>query len=265
MKTIFITGASSGIGKACVDLFSSKGWNVVAAMRNPKNPGWPDNVFVLKLDVTIRKEISDAVRKAEEKFGNIDVLLNNAGFGHVGAIESFSEKQMHEIFRTNVFGLVNLTNEVLPKMRKRNRGVIINVSSVVGKITSPLSGLYCATKYAVESISESLWHELSGTNIRVKLVEPGFTKSNFHSKSMVRGDVKIPFYEGRIEKKMQRMLSFTGATPAEDVAEAIFSAATDASKRLRYPGDKKAKFQLWMRKVLPDCIFLRIINRRFRR
>ncbi|HLC64985.1 MAG TPA: SDR family oxidoreductase [Candidatus Nanoarchaeia archaeon] len=265
MKTIFITGASSGIGKACVDLFSSKGWNVAAAMRNPSRElNWPDSVLVLPLDVTNKDSMAPAVQKAEEKFGKIDVLLNNAAFGQVGAIESMSEKQMRNIFETNVFGLMNLTAMILPKMRARNDGLIINVSSVVGQITSPLSGYYCATKHALESISESLWHELSETNVRIKVVEPGFTKTKFHP-SNVRGEVKIPLYEGKIEKKIERMANYNNPTPAERVAEVIFKAATDRSRKLRYTIENHIRFQLFLHGILPDFFFLSLINRRYRR
>ncbi len=264
MKTIFITGASSGIGKACVDLFAEKGWNVVATMRKPI-VDHREHVLILPLDVTDKKSISVAVKKAEDHCGSIDVLLNNAGYGQLGAIESISDKQMREIFETNIFGLVNVTSVVLPKMRDRNKGIIINVSSVVGKITSPLSGYYCATKHALESISESLWHELSITNIKVKIIEPGFTKTNFHSSRMVRGEITIPLYEKKIEQKGMHVEQFKHPDTSAQVARTIYKAATDGGKKLRYATSNRAKFHLFVRKILPDRIFLYLINKRYKK
>ncbi len=264
MKTVLITGSSSGIGKACVDLFAQKGWNVAATMRHPVADS-RDNVLVLPLDVTDKKSIHAAVKKAEERFSAIDVLVNNAGYGQIGAMESMSDKQMRDIFETNVFGVMNVTNEILPHMRERNEGVIINMSSMIGLISTPLSGYNCATKHALESISESLWHELSITKVRIKVIEPSFTKTNFQTKGMVRGEIKVPLYEEYIENKWNNVQKYHNADSPEQVAEVVYQAAIDETPKLRYTCGKRAQKELFYWKIMPDSMFLRYINKRFKR
>jgi NADP-dependent 3-hydroxy acid dehydrogenase YdfG len=163
MKTILITGASSGIGKETAKLFQSKGWNVVATMRNPETEtelGELENTLVAKLDVLDPSSIDHAVKEGIARFGQIDVLLNNAGYGAYGVLESFSREQIIRQFDTNVIGLLDVTKALLPHFRSNKSGIIINVSSIGGKMSFPLGTLYHGTKFAVEGISESLRYEV---------------------------------------------------------------------------------------------------------
>ena len=162
-KTILITGSSSGIGKATAQYFHKKGWNVVATMRKPDAETdlvGLDRVLVTRLDVTEQSTIDEAVKRAIDKFGKIDVLLNNAGYGAYGTLEAFPMDRVRRQFETNVLGLLAVTKAVLPHMRAAKSGTIINVSSIGGKMTFPLGTLYHGTKFAVEGLSESLHYEL---------------------------------------------------------------------------------------------------------
>src|ERR1700743_1347839 len=158
-NTVLITGASSGFGRETAKLFHSKGWNVIATMRSPEKEteltALP-NVLVTKLDVTDSASIKSAIAAGTEKFGGIDVLVNNAGYGAMGPLEASTEAQVRNQFEVNFFGLVAVTKAVLPLMREKRSGVIINVSSVGGRVTFPFSSLYHATKFALEGLTESI-------------------------------------------------------------------------------------------------------------
>lgn len=163
-KTILITGASSGFGRETARLFHEKNWNVIATMRSPEKEtelSALSGILLLKLDVTDKDSIALAVKKGIEKFGGIDVLVNNAGHGTLGALEAASEEHIKAQFEVNFFGLIEVTKAVLPNMRERRSGIIINVSSVGGRLTFPFSTLYHATKFAVEGLTESMQYELN--------------------------------------------------------------------------------------------------------
>ncbi|WP_245222700.1 SDR family oxidoreductase [Ruegeria sp. HKCCSP351] len=186
MKTILITGASSGIGEATARHFQANGWSVVATMRNPDNASdlaGLENVHVAQLDVTDPSSIAEAVAAGIDRFGKIDVLLNNAGYGAYGALEAFSMERIRRQFDTNVIGLMEVTKAVLPHMRANRTGTIINISSIGGQITLPLGTLYHGTKFAVEGLSEALHYELEPLGIYVRIVEPGMIKTNFGGSS----------------------------------------------------------------------------------
>src|SRR5476649_1549613 len=186
-KTVLITGASSGFGRAAVKLFDANNWNVIATMRSPEKEtelSTLSNVFISKLDVTDRSSIQNAVSEGIGKFGKIDVLVNNAGYGALGALEAATEKQVKQQFDVNLFGLIEVTKAVLPGMRQQKSGIIINVSSVGGRVTFPFSSLYHATKFAVEGLTESVQYELNPLGIRLKIVEPGGYKTEFAGRSM---------------------------------------------------------------------------------
>ena len=261
-KTILITGSSSGIGKATARLFHEKGWNVIATMRGPEKESELnklDRVLVTRLDVLDPESIQAAVKQGMDRFGNIDVLLNNAGFGVFGPIEATPLDKIKEQFETNVFGLLATTKVLLPVFRAKHAGIIINVSSVAGKITFPLSSLYNGTKFAVEGISESLSFEMAEIGVKVKIVEPGEIRTSF--KFAIMNDESISEYQ-----KMFRMLEAfsknvmeNGADPM-DVAEVIYRAATDGTDQLRYVSGKDAEEWLEKRRVEDDSAFLKNIR-----
>ena len=167
-KTILITGTSSGIGKSTVFEFAKMGWNVIATQRHPENElDFKDllNVKICALDVTNLESIKNAISLAEKNFGKIDVVVNNAGYGVDGAFEAMSDDIIEKQFNTNVFGLMRVTREAIKHMRPNGGGMIIQISSMGGKITFPLYSIYHATKFAVEGFTESLHYELSQFNI----------------------------------------------------------------------------------------------------
>ncbi len=268
-KTVFITGASSGIGRSTALYFQKQGWNVAATMRSPDKEinrsnslASLDRIICLKLDVTDRHTIADAVADTIARFGAINVLVNNAGYGMLGAFETSTPEQIQRQFETNVFGLMETTRAVLPHFRDRKQGVIVNVASIGGRVAFPLYSLYHATKWAVEGFSESLQHELLAFNIRVKIVEPGPIKTDFYERSADRtSNPDFPEYDefsDRILTKLNK-IGTTGASP-EVVAKTIYTASTDKSWKLRYPADPLAKQLLFMRKLLPDFLFTKIVR-----
>ena len=173
-KTVLITGSSSGIGRAAAKLFQKKGWNVAATMRSPqkeKELTNLENVICPQLDVMKVETIRQAVEETKQKFGEINAVVNNAGYGLVGPFEAATQEQIQRQFSTNVFGLMNVTGEVIPYFRERKQGIIANIASIGGRVTFPLYSLYHGTKWAVEGFSESLQHELKPFNIKIKIIE----------------------------------------------------------------------------------------------
>ena len=246
-QTVLITGASSGIGKAAAALFADHGWNVVATMRNPDDGAdlaERDNVLVTRLDLLDSASIEAAVAAGLERFGAIDVLLNNAGYGAYGPLEATPMDVIRRQFDVNLFGLVETIQAVLPAMRAQRSGVIVNVSSVGGRLTYPLGTLYHGSKWAVEGLSEALHYELSTLGIRVKIVEPGGVNTDFGGRSFVfTTNPELTDYQPLVDMAAAAMEaeSPSGNQEPEDVAEVIFTAATDGSMQLRYISGDGAK------------------------
>ena len=238
MKTIFITGASSGIGKATAKLFQSKGWNVIATMRKPENETeltQLENVTILALDVTDIEQIKSTVTKAIGLF-DIDIVVNNAGYGLLGALEAYTNENIIRQVDTNFLGTVRVTQEFIPHFREAQKGLFINVTSIGGHTGFPFTSIYNGTKWAVEGWSECLSIELSMFNVGVKTVAPSSTNTELFSHN---ADVKhLPFYEAT-EKKMIGMIK--PASSPEEIAEVIFEAATDDKDQLRYFAGKSSK------------------------
>ncbi len=239
-KTIFITGASSGIGFAAAQLFAAKGWNVVATMRDTKGSELKGkNILVTTLDVRDEDSIAKALKAAIKKFGQIDVLLNNAGFSLFGVFESLPAEKIEEQFAVNVTGVMNVTRALLPLMREKGSATIINISSRAGIIGMPLNALYCASKFALEGFSEALSYELATQGIAVKLVVPsgGVTATKFSERMVKDKGVDIPpSYNDFVAKigGIYGAMQTHRKTTAGDVAAVIFTAATDGKQQLRY-------------------------------
>jgi short-subunit dehydrogenase len=240
-KTILITGTSSGIGKAAAKFFSAKGWNVIASMRHPKKEQELtkiNNIYVTSLDVQQPETITSAIESGIEKFGKIDVLVNNAGYGEFGLFEAASEEQVITQFDVNVFGVMNTIRKILPHFREQKEGMIINISSGAGRFTLPLISLYAASKFALEGFSEALSFELSALNISVKIVEPGGTATNFSNVSNEKISTKRPLveYDSFVAAagKMFGSLRDMQLATAEQVAAVIYEATTDETDTLRY-------------------------------
>jgi NAD(P)-dependent dehydrogenase (short-subunit alcohol dehydrogenase family) len=238
MKTIFITGASSGIGKATAKLFQSKGWNVIATMRNPEKETeltQLKNITVLPLDVTNIEQIKLTVNKALS-LSEIDVVLNNAGYGLMSSLEAFTDENIVRQVDTNFLGTIRVTQAFIPYFRENKKGLFINVTSIGGHTGFPFTSVYNGTKWAVEGWSECLSIELSMFGVGVKTVAPSATNTNLFTHN---SDVTpLPFYEA-IEEKMLSMIN-PASTP-EEIAEVIYEAATDNKDQLRYFAGKSSQ------------------------
>jgi NAD(P)-dependent dehydrogenase (short-subunit alcohol dehydrogenase family) len=240
MKTVLITGCSSGYGLETARRFHTQGWNVVATMRTPRRDLLPrsERVRVIALDVTK----PDSIAAALDASGPIDVLVNNAGIGLFGAFEATPMAAVRNIFETNTFGVMAMTQAVLPQFRAREAGVVVNVTSSATLAPMPLVAVYTASKLAIEGFTASLAFELEAFNVRVKLVEPGYCPtSRFTSNTIVRPEALIPEAYAPFA---QRILAAFGqpaqVTSEADVAEAVYRAATDSSRQLRFPAGPDA-------------------------
>jgi len=268
VNTILITGASSGIGKATAHYFQQKGWNVIATMRSPQKETeltQLDHVLVTRLDVQEAASIVSAVEEGLARFGTIDVLLNNAGYGSYGLLEATPTEKIRRQFDVNVIGLLEVTKVVLPHFRAINDGVIVNISSIGGKMSFPLGTLYHGSKFAVEGLSEALSFEMDAIGVRVKIVEPGMIKTDFGGRSLdFNNDESLTEYQGVVSKFFAAMESLAdrGSEP-EVVAETIYQAATDGTKQLRYTAGPDAEQIIAQRKIADDVTFLHGIKAQF--
>ena len=244
-KTVLITGTSSGYGKATAELFLERGWNVVATMRQPKSGifGSPsERLKLLPLDVTNPDSINKAVADATAAFGAIDVLVNNAGIGVVGAFEATPMATVRELFETNTFGMMAMTQAVLPQFRARKSGVVVNVTSSVTLAPMPLAAAYTASKMAIEGFTGSLAFELAAFNVLVKLVEPGYgPTTRFASNGGARMEGLIPEAYAPFAKPIFAAFAHPAAVTREsDVAEGVWRAANDTTGQLRFPAGADA-------------------------
>jgi NAD(P)-dependent dehydrogenase (short-subunit alcohol dehydrogenase family) len=258
-KTVLITGSSSGIGRMTVQRFAAGGWNVAATARDPAvlaalaGP----TVALLRLDVTDEASIAAGVSAAVERFGGIDVLVNSAGFGVFGPLEALTADEWQTQFRTNVFGTVAMIRHVLPIMRSRGGGTIVNMSSLGGRFASPFGSAYFSSKFAIEGLSESLRFELKPHGIHVKLIEPTHFKTGFVTRSL--RCARHGAYEPQMSNMMAMMAYGDERAPTpEPVADAIFKAATDASGRLRYP--VKGGLVRLVHALLPDALWRAMLS-----
>ena len=244
-QTVLITGTSSGYGKATAELFLDRGWNVIATMRQPKPDifgSQSDHLKVLPLDVTNSGSVSKAIAEAISTFGTIDVLVNNAGIGAVGAFEATPMATVREVFETNTFGVMAMTHAVLPLFRERRCGVVVNVTSSVTLARMPLAAAYTASKAAIEGFTGSLAFEVEWFNVRVKLVEPGYAPSTrFTSNGASRMQGLIPeAYAPFAEPIFAAFAQPAAVTTESDVADAVWRAANDTTGQLRFPAGADA-------------------------
>lgn len=267
-QTILITGTSSGLGRATAKLFHSRRWNVVATMRTPENETELtklDNVLVARLDVQEPASIASAVDAGLARFGRIDALVNNAGYGAYGPLEATSIDKVRRQFDVNVIGLLETTKALLPHFRANRSGTIVNVSSMGGRITFPLGTLYHGTKFAVEGLSEALQYELAPLGVRVKVVEPGGIKTDFGGRSFdFTNDPTLTEYQPLVDAVMAGLGPVTeeGSEP-ELVADVIFGATTDGTETLRYVAGADAVELFETRRAADDAAFFAGIRSQF--
>jgi NAD(P)-dependent dehydrogenase (short-subunit alcohol dehydrogenase family) len=240
MKTVLITGCSSGYGLETARYFLAQGWNVIATMRVPREDILPpsERLRVLALDVTKPESVAAAI----EASGPIDVLVNNAGIGVVGAFEATPMATTREVFETNTFGVMAMMQAVVPQFRERRSGVIVNVTSSVTLAAMPLAGVYTASKTAIEGLTGSVAFELAAFNVRVKLVEPGYaptTRFAENGGARIQGlipDAYMPF----AQPIFAAFAKPAAVTTEADVAEVVWRAANDLSEQLRFPAGPDA-------------------------
>ena len=249
-----VTGASSGIGHATAKALQNAGYRVVGTSRRAASER-ADGITMLTCDVTDDVSVAKLVDEVLGKAGRIDLLVNNAGIGLLGGAEESSTAQAQALFDVNVFGVLRMTNAVLPAMRRQSSGRIVNVSSVLGLIPAPYAALYASTKHAIEGYSESLDHELRTFGIRVVLVEPAYTRTSFEE-NLVKPDQLLDIYDSAragMNATMRKAIE-AGDAP-EVVAETILKAATAAVPRRRYAAGKMAKQVSWLRRFVPASAF----------
>ncbi len=264
-KTIFITGASSGLGKATAKLFSLQGWTVIAAMRKPENETeltQLPNIHLLKLDISNKEQIAKVAAEAE-KISPVDVLINNAAYGLMGAFEGTTDEQLAQQINTNFLGTLLVTKAFLPYLRHRNSGTIITVTSSTANIPYPFVTVYAATKSALETWTEGMSYELNNFGINIKTVIPAFMQTNFGSNAQL---VSHPDYQEIFDQYITAMRADSGTkrdTP-ESIANVVYEAATDNKKQLHYTaGNLSTTEYEWLKKDGIETVITTMKNRFF--
>ncbi|HXB54246.1 MAG TPA: SDR family oxidoreductase [Vicinamibacteria bacterium] len=265
-RAVFITGSSSGLGRAAAKLFAARGWKVLATMRNLEKEQELANlggVVLLPLDITQPAQIERAAATAISS-GGVDVVFNNAGYGMAGPLEGVSDEQILRIVNTNLMGAIRTTKAFIPHFREKRSGLFINTTSIGGLITVPYNSIYHATKWALEGWSESMAFELNQLGIGMKTVSPGGMKTDFFTRSFDAG--RHPAYDALVEKVMSTVRDpkqmETYSTP-EQIAEVVYEAATDGKDQLRYVAGADAKATYATRLELGDEAFRKTMRQRF--
>ncbi|AUD02078.1 SDR family oxidoreductase [Spirosoma pollinicola] len=253
-KTIFITGGSTGIGKATAKLFAANGWTVIATMRRPeveKELNQLPNVTLMPLDVTDREQIKETTQKALA-LGDIDVVFNNAGYALMGALEAISDEQLVRQMETNFLGVVRVTQAFIPYFREKKSGLFITTGSLAGLVGFPVSSMYDASKWALEGWSESLSFELNEFGIGIKTIEPGLVATEIGTGSVIASH---PAYEPLLTKFLAATTPDKTVSTAEQIAEVVYEAATDGKNILRYVCGEDAKTMYAQRLAVGDEAF----------
>ncbi|MGF4046226.1 oxidoreductase [Paenarthrobacter nitroguajacolicus] len=263
-QVALVTGATAGIGKATAIALAAAGFQVVGTGRNTARVAAPAGVTYLDLDVTSDESVASVVEQVIDQFGNIDVLVNNAGVGATGAAEEFSVAQTQDVFDINVYGVMRMTKAVLPYMRAQGQGRIINVSSLSGFVPSPFMSVYTSTKHAVEGYSESLDHEVREHGVRILLVQPGPINTPFAANA-VQADAPLPLYaSGRRTFDEVFAKEASGGDDPAVVAKVIVAAATDRNPKLRRTAGSAAARISVLRRVVPARSFDRVVRKFYR-
>ena len=258
-----VTGAAAGIGHATAKALQSAGYRVFGTSRKAAAESIP-GIAMLTCDVTNGESVAKMVAEVMKRAGRIDVLVNNAGSGLIGGAEESSIEQAQALFDVNVFGVLRVTNEVLPIMRSQGSGRIVNISSVVGFIPSPFSALYTSTKHAVEGYSETLDHEVRSFGIRVLLVEPAFTRTAFELNGAQPDRMLSVYDKVRTTTNAVWNSAIQAGDAPEVVADAVVAAATAKTPKLRYPASKRARQLHFLRRFVPANAFDKSLRKQMR-
>lgn len=268
MPSVLITGVSSGIGRACAERFLREDWKVIGTVRDPSRSTPPEfgRLHLEKLDLAEKGSASSLAERVLATSGCPDVLLNNAGTLQFGPLEAIGADELEALYQVNVFGQLELIRALLPAMRERGSGTIANVTSLGGRLVFPFFAGYNSTKWALEGISEGLWHELQPFGIRVKVIEPGFVETSIWGKALPGPDEPVEGPEPYVPymEEMRRFEdSITERTSPADAADEIWDAVTDESDRLRYPVAAYAKAMTRARRLLGDRATMRFFHGRW--
>lgn len=261
-KTIFITGASTGLGKATAKLFAANGWNVIATMRKPENEtelNQQNNITLMSMDVTDPAQIRETATKAMA-LGNIDVVFNNAGYGLMGPLEAITDEQMVRQIDTNLLGVIRVTQAFIPYFRERKKGLFITTTSIGGLISFPFSSLYHATKWALEGWSESLLFELKKIGVGIKTVSPGGIKTDFIGRSLDLAS--HPEYNEWVAQLFEGIKE-DSFSEVDQIADVVYEAATDGKDQLRYVAGADAKALYAQRLELGSENFIKRMDENF--
>ncbi len=273
-KTVLITGCSSGIGRATALGLKKRNWRVFATARKEKDVkelkklGFESHL----LDVLDSNSIKEAVDWLLAKTGgNLEALINNAGYGQGGAIEDLSREMLRQQFEVNVFGLQELTNRLIPIFRRQRRGRIVNISSVAGRLSLPYSGAYSASKYALEALSDALRNEVRSSGIRVSLIEPGVIRTKFNEKAQeyfipIKEDRTSYHYKAYQKMSWEREKELSARVPSpEAVVKRIIHALENKRPRARYLVTKEAYLFVILKRILPDSLIDFLIRQRMKK
>jgi NAD(P)-dependent dehydrogenase (short-subunit alcohol dehydrogenase family) len=258
-----VTGVSGGIGEATAAALRTAGYRVFGTFRRPPATRLP-GVEYLACDVTSEESVRAAVGEVLQQTARIDLLVNNAGVGLIAGAEESSLEQAKSLFDVNLFGVIRLTNAVLPTMRRQGAGRIVNISSVMGLIPAPFMALYAASKHALEGYSESLDHEIRSSGIRVVLVEPAYTRTAFEG-NVYRADQELGLYQSaRTNAEGVMRDAMKVADSPELVASAVVKAAREANPHRRYTAGRTARQVSLLRRFVPESAFDRSLRKQMR-
>lgn len=262
-KAVLITGVSSGIGRETAQLLASRGFRVFGTTRgDPAAAAGIPGVETIRLDVTDDASVSEAVQLALRKAGHIHGLINNAGYALIGGLEETSIAEAQQQFDTNFFGAVRMTNAVLPAMRERHSGRIVNVSSVLGFLPGPYMGVYTASKHALEGYTETLDHEVRRFGVRAVLVEPSFSRTHLGDNGRTVAASLDAYASERAKVADIIRLRIANGSPPREVAESIYRALTAAAPRHRYQVGEGVRLQL-LRRFVPAGMFDKSFRKQF--
>ncbi|MGX5827977.1 oxidoreductase [Mesorhizobium sp. 43Arga] len=262
-KTAVVTGASSGIGRASAEILARAGFTVFGTSRKTSNQG-SNGISMLVCDVTDDASVASLISTVLGKTGRIDLLVNNAGIGLLGGAEESSVSQSQALFDVNLFGVMRMTHAVLPSMRRRGEGRIVNIGSILGLVPAPYSAHYSAVKHALEGYSESLDHEVRAFNIRVSVIEPAFVRTVFDQNGFEPDSVMKEYDEARAGLEALLRDVMPKADLPEVVAKVVLRAATDGHPLRRYTAGKAARQVSMLRRFAPTAMFDKILRKQFR-
>lgn len=261
-KSTLVTGVTSGIGREIAQLLDERGARVFGTVRNPQSASPIPGVEIVRMEVADDASVSAAVQSIEQKAGPVQFLVNNAGYSSTGALEETSIEEAKQQFETNFFGVLRVTNAVLPKMRQDGYGRIVNISSVLGFLPAPYMGIYAASKHALEGYTETLDHEVRRFGVRAILVEPYLTKTKIGQNEKT---AQVSLEDYAVQRKRMSEVVHQGLERGDDpriVAEAVYQAVAAKSPRLRYPvGQGVALSRL--RRFVPAGMFDRSLRKQF--